>query len=313
MKTKSSIFYAMFCLSLLLGSAISIQAWTAPSSTPPAGDAPAPINVSSITQTKSGGLVTNGFRSMLDAFFDGPVKVGSSSMPSTLAIAGDICLNEVCLDAWPVSTSITCPPGEFLRGIDANGQAVCEDPTTEIEYYFGGMYGGGSSNYTNPLAGNTKACPTGYAPYKVLGRTDYDYSVWVCVGSSANVSKVAEFGGMYGYGWTSGNTYNSSTYTNPLAGNTKACPTGYTAKQVAGKTDVDYPLWYCYTTNLSIPVQQQFYGMWGGGYNPYSNPVTGNNGDSGCDAVNGVLQKRVYYSGNGSSLVDHSFLFCYKP
>lgn len=248
MKTKSSIFYAMFCLSLLLGSAISIQAWTAPSSTPPAGDAPAPINVSSITQTKSGGLVTNGFRSMLDAFFDGPVKVGSSSMPSTLAIAGDICLNEVCLDAWPVSTSITCPPGEFLRGIDANGQAVCEDPTTEIEYYFGGMYGGGSSNYTNPLAGNTKACPT-----------------------------------------------------------------GYTAKQVAGKTDVDYPLWYCYTTNLSIPVQQQFYGMWGGGYNPYSNPVTGNNGDSGCDAVNGVLQKRVYYSGNGSSLVDHSFLFCYKP
>lgn len=313
MKTKTSVFYAAFCLSLLLGSAISLQAWTSPTGTAPANNTPAPVNVGATTQTKAGGLVTSGFRSLLDAFFDGPVEVGTTSVPAVLSINGDICLNEVCLDAWPVASSISCPPGEFLRGIDANGQAICEDPTVEVQYYFGGMYGGGSSNYTNPMAGNTKACPTGYSSFKVFGRTNYDHSIYVCVGTSSNTTKVAEFGGMYGYGWTSGNDYNSNTYTNPLAGETKACPSGYTAKQVAGKYDVDHNLFYCYNTNLSAPVQTQFYGMWGGGYSPYNNPVTGSNGNAGCDAVNGVLQKRVFYSGNGSTLVDHSFLFCYKP
>lgn len=312
MKTKTSVFYAAFCLSLLLGSAVSIQAWTSPTATAPGNNVPAPVNIGGTTQTKSGGLVTNGFRSMLDAFFDGPVTIGTTSVPAALKINGDICLNDTCLDAWPVATSITCPPGEFIRGIDANGQPVCEDPTTEIEYYFGGMYGGGSSNYTNPLAGNAKACPAGYAPYKVYGRTDYDHSIYVCVGSSANVSKVAEFGGMYGYGGSTsdGNIYNPSTYTNPLAGNTKACPSGYTAKQVAGKTNVDYNLFYCYASTPATPVQAKFYGMWGGNTTPYNNPVTGGNF---CDAVNGVLEKRVLYTGGSNWLVDHSFFICYKP
>ncbi len=299
MKTKTSVFYGAFCLSLLLGSAISLQAWTSPTGTPPANDAPAPINVSATTQTKAGGLVTTGFRSLLDAFFDGPVVVGTTTVPSQLSINGGICLNNDCLESWPVSSSISCPPGEFLRGIDANGKPLCEDPVVESEYYFGGMYGDTKTSFYNPLAGGTKGCPTGYVPYRFLGTYNVDYGAFVCIGLSSEVSKVAEFGGMYGEP--------SGSYTNPLTGG-KNCPTGYTSHQILGKTNVDYNLYYCYTTNLSIPVQDEFYGVSGGkGNGVYENVVTGIGGSGSCANI-GANAKVVL----GTYNVDHTVWFCWK-
>jgi hypothetical protein len=296
MKTKTSAFYIAFCLSLMIGGAVSLQAWTAPSSIAPGGNVEAPLNVGTTTQTKAGGIVTSGFRSLLDAFFDGPVTVGTASLPAALNVNGDICLNGRCLENWPVNTSVSCPPGEFLTGIDGAGDALCQDPTIESEYYFGGMYG--SSGKNNPLAGNTRSCPAGYAPYKVFGTTNLDYPVYVCIGLSSNVTKIAEFGGMYGYP--------ASDFTNPLASNQRACPSGHTAVEVLGTTNVDYQLRWCYSSNLSDKVQDKFYGVYGlSGDSTYTNPVTGANY---CDSVSGVKTKTVL----GTYNVDYNFNFCWK-
>lgn len=59
-----SIFIGIFMSSLIfLGIQFAQAAWTAPAGTPSAGNnAPAPINVSSVNQSKAGGLTVKGFR-----------------------------------------------------------------------------------------------------------------------------------------------------------------------------------------------------------------------------------------------------------
>lgn len=73
---------------------ISSAAWTQPPSNPPnCTDASVPgcnppINTSSASQTKAGGLVVNGLRSLLDLFVDGRLGVGTINPGAKVEIVG---------------------------------------------------------------------------------------------------------------------------------------------------------------------------------------------------------------------------------
>lgn len=131
-------------------------------------------------------------------------------------------------------------PGSYTQSLldsasTTNGGGAGSSTSTG-QYYFGGMYGTGNGSgglinadtYTNPLAGNKKACPTGYTAYPILGTQYLDYALYMCLGKSDSVEPVAQFGGMFGTPYKS--------FTNPLADNKRACPTGYTAKRVYGSS-----------------------------------------------------------------------------
>ncbi len=169
------------------------------------------------------------------------------------------------------------------------------DPSMEAN--FGGMWGEPSGDYTNPLADNTKGCPSGYKDYTILGTANVDYAVHICLGDPTKTDKIAEFGGMYGEP--------SAAYANPLADNTKGCPSGFTAKTILGTANVDYLLAFCYSTDLNNKVVKRFGGAYGTKpYSGYPNPVSGG-------PVCPVGQETATVLGTAN--VDYSVHFCYEP
>lgn len=79
-------------LALIFSFGISyVYAWVAPSTTPPGGNASAPINVSTAAQYKGGAFGVGGLlRGYSDAIFDGNVGVGTSTPTTKLEVNGTI-------------------------------------------------------------------------------------------------------------------------------------------------------------------------------------------------------------------------------
>lgn len=87
------IFTRVFVLSIAtvcFSSAAHAQTWSAPSQTPPNGNAYTPINVSNTSQTKTGVLYIYGLRSYVDGIFDGKVGVGMTSPSYKLDVNGNV-------------------------------------------------------------------------------------------------------------------------------------------------------------------------------------------------------------------------------
>lgn len=99
-------------LSLATLSLISVAyAWTEPSSSPPAGNVSAPVNVSSIGQIKTGSLEVNGLRNRSTTVLDGNVGVGTASLSAKLQVNGDIRANNfkfpdgtIAAGPWQIKT-----------------------------------------------------------------------------------------------------------------------------------------------------------------------------------------------------------------
>jgi hypothetical protein len=156
----------------------------------------------------------------------------------------------------PATSTQSCPDGYVPKttfGTTTLDYAVvyCYHPHTDgIDslYDFGGMYGFGQISstvvhYNNPATGDV-SCPSGYVPSQLLGTNGLDWNLFFCyrmhvVGQASRYN----FGGMYGFG--SAAAYPAPAYPN-LATGAATCPAGYSASQVLGTANVDWPLYFCY-------------------------------------------------------------------
>lgn len=187
-------------------------------------------------------------------------------------------------------------PGKILTS-GADGLAYWDElaaPNPNLPpAYFGGMY---STDYTNPLANNTKSCPQGYVAHKVLGRSGYvaatesdwfwgggdmesgtygDRELFVCYGDPQVVSQVASFGGMYMKGDrpNNPNIYNRFRNADPYGGGWW-CPEGFTESKVLGAyLSYDNPFYFCYSLDLNARWAFPFAGMYSRPFNYCSNPL----------------------------------------
>jgi hypothetical protein len=69
---------------------VSAQTWTPPTVVAPGGNLPAPINVSSSSQVKSGGISVGSIIITGGSYFTGNVGIGTSTSPHKLSVVGDI-------------------------------------------------------------------------------------------------------------------------------------------------------------------------------------------------------------------------------
>ncbi|HBT81860.1 hypothetical protein A3B26_02940 [Candidatus Giovannonibacteria bacterium RIFCSPLOWO2_01_FULL_48_47] len=109
-----NILKEVFKVAVLGGVLLALQvvAFSEPTQTPPGGNVPAPINVGSAQQTKSGGLTVGSLASLGSAFLatnSGNVGVGTVSPSQKLDVAGyvrgatGLCIGGDCRTSWPGS------------------------------------------------------------------------------------------------------------------------------------------------------------------------------------------------------------------
>lgn len=305
-------FLSISAIVVILAFGAVLITYAGPCGAPGACNAPAPLNVSDSQQTKLGALFLNSSTS--------PMAVGLKVISGTSIFGGKVQIMDGTEGEGKIlmsnaSGTASWVPVSAVQNSDA--------PAASEGYYFGGMFGNGATGYTNPLAGNTKSCPTGYSSYRVLGSADTyhniinDQAVTLCIGDPISTDPVGSFGGMYGNG--------STLYSNPFANNTMACPTGFSAQGVSGKAaygtagqsgsfNGDKYMWYCYSTDSSADDQ---FGVFGGIWGSYASyDASGNwlgagyyeNGVSGGHSCQpGYGTRRVI----GTNSVDWSMFICY--
>lgn len=117
------------------------------------------------------------------------------------------------------------------------------------------------------------------------------------------------FGGMFGYGYNK-SKLEQIKYLNSVT-NQNSCPNGYTATQVLGTINVDYPIFYCYKIVDSKQTSEyDFGGLYGYGYDTvtskiliYKNPLTGS--DS-CPISFKAVQVL------GTENIDYNLFYCIR-
>jgi hypothetical protein len=144
MKSTTSLLSLTVCLCLLLGYNFMSAAWTAPTGTPPANNAEAPINVSATTQTKTGNLIAN--------IFAAADEMRSNAYCDS---TGNNCFGSD--DVTAIVQTRTCPSSQFMRGVNADGTLVCATATTTS--------GSSCTTQTKTVSscGGTPSCGTGWS------------------------------------------------------------------------------------------------------------------------------------------------------
>jgi hypothetical protein len=100
-RSFSALFVPVFCIVAAALVAATIYAWTGPASSPPAGNVSAPVNVSSTSQVKSGGL-----------------WVGS------LGVSGGVAINSGTVTALSITTSNESPWGLTIRNNTSSQRGI---------------------------------------------------------------------------------------------------------------------------------------------------------------------------------------------
>jgi hypothetical protein len=150
------------------------------------------------------------------------------------------------LQVNPTTGASACPDG--YTATPAYGQNGRDYPITycwrphadarDPDYDFGGMWGTvNATPVVNPTTGQA-SCPSGYADQTVLGTDDVDWPLHACWRPHQPGTPLELFGGIVG-------TINGVTARDPASAG-PSCPSGYSAWQVFGTSNVDWPLSYCF-------------------------------------------------------------------
>ncbi len=153
-KTKSfALIIAVLALSL--GAVYLALGFTEPSVAPPAGNVPAPLNVGSSGQSKSGGLILNTGGAAYGLIVDkGNVGIGTPNPGAKLEVAGQVKITGGVPGAGKVLTS------------NASGLATWET-ISGATYSFGGIYRESTDSCSEPTCGPNPFtggcnCPAGF-------------------------------------------------------------------------------------------------------------------------------------------------------
>ena len=98
------------------------QTYTAPTASPPTGNAQAPLDTGSSPNIKSGPLQVNGFANIGASYFGGNVGIGTINPQGTLDVENSggtqasICLNGICTTSVKYVTT----------SMEVQGQPVCD-------------------------------------------------------------------------------------------------------------------------------------------------------------------------------------------
>jgi hypothetical protein len=151
------------------------------------------------------------------------------------------------LAANPATGAASCPAGYTatqLLGTYITDWPVylCSrrhQPGIEPALDLGGMWGTVESTAVNNPVSGAPSCPAGYADQAILGTLGVDWPLHVCYRPHVP-GAVPEhgFGGAWGF------VDGGQLVPNPATGAT-SCPAGYTAAQVLGTANVDWPLFVC--------------------------------------------------------------------
>lgn len=220
---------------------------------------------------------------------DGPLSVTDSQPPPPATVCGN----------GKKEGSEQCDDGNT---VDYDGcSSLCYTQTPyEPHFEFGGLIGTGSSNYPHPVTG-TMTCPQGFSKQQVLGTTQKDWNLWVCLRPYDPQNRYMSFGGMYGRyaaaGW----------HANPATGQA-SCPSGYTDRKVLGTASVDWELHYCYRLETGAPGAPRsihFGGLYSGkaGFTSYGNPAL-NPPSAAC--TSGYAAAQVF----GGASIDSALTVC---
>lgn len=125
----SQVALVVGVLALSIGLQAFAQTFSEPGTTPPAGNAPAPLNTSTTAQSKAGGLILNtGGATNGLIVQSGNVGIGTLSPGYLLDVSGavrgtSLCIGTDCRTSWPGSAAINKNPAayqcpEILDGSD---------------------------------------------------------------------------------------------------------------------------------------------------------------------------------------------------
>ncbi|MDP2966918.1 MAG: hypothetical protein Q8N87_00650, partial [bacterium] len=177
-KTKSvALILGVLAMSFLVG--YLVLAWTEPTTTPPGGNVPAPLNVGNVGQSKAGGLILNTGGASIGLIVDkGNVGIGITAPTQKLDINGQIRIR----GGGPAA-------GRVLTATGADGTATWQAPAsasgggapTDASYVVMGLNGtltqerrltagfgitisdgGANNNVTVGLTYPSKSCSSGY-------------------------------------------------------------------------------------------------------------------------------------------------------
>lgn len=111
MKNNIIQTFKIFFVAIILSLGVSyVYAWTTPTTAPPAGNTPAPVNVGSVAQDKSGVFRADGLRSFSDLIVDGNITFGG-----------------VTMSTWPVQSSVPSGAIMMFNGVCPSNGGWSED------------------------------------------------------------------------------------------------------------------------------------------------------------------------------------------
>ncbi|MGB2580458.1 MAG: hypothetical protein WBC83_02080, partial [Minisyncoccia bacterium] len=157
MKIKIFTAFKVLLLSFVLTAGLSyVYAWTAPTYSPPSGNVSAPINVGSVTQTKTGDICTifGGTTKCLSmVVLEPPATATLSASPTSIAYGAASTIT------WSSTNATSCTAGGAWSGAKATSGSVGTGALTASQTYTLYCTGAGGNSATQSITVAVGAAP----------------------------------------------------------------------------------------------------------------------------------------------------------